>query len=107
MKRVSVAVEDGYERLVEVLVDALDQAQNGKGRERHAVTQGVFRTFDRQPILEIGRMAGHGYEVGQAMKKAHEACELPPDRAVQELLGAIVYLAAAVMLLRERTGTGS
>lgn len=92
----------GYEPLAAVLQEALDQAQSGKGRERHAVTQGVFRTFDRQPICEIGRMAGIGYNVGQAMKKAHEACELPDDRAVAELLGAIVYLAAAVMLIRER-----
>ena len=94
--------EPGYEPLAAVLQEALDQAQHGKGKERHATTQGVFRPFDRQPILEIGRMAGAGYDIGQAMKKAHEACELPPDRAVTELLGAINYLAAGVMLIRER-----
>lgn len=97
-----MTTEPGYEPLAAVLQEALDQAQAGKGRERHAVTQGVFRPFERQPILEIGRMTGPGYEIGQAMKKAHEACELPPERAVAELLGAIVYLAAAVMLIRER-----
>lgn len=96
--------EPGYEPLAGVLQEALDQAQHGKGKDRHAVTQGVARPFDRQPILEIGRMAGPGFDVGQAMKKAHEACELPPDRAVAELLGAINYLAAAVMLIRERAG---
>jgi hypothetical protein len=96
----------GYEPLAAVLARALDQSQAGKGAQRHAVTQGVARPFLRQPICEIGRMAGAGYCIGQAMKKAHEGMELPPPRAVAELLGAIVYLAAAVILIEERAEQG-
>jgi len=58
--------------------------------------------FDRQPICEIARMVGPGYCLGQAMKKAQESARLPRDRAEAELLGAINYLAAAVIVLRER-----
>lgn len=92
---------DAYASLSAVLNRALEQAADGKGKDRHATVRGVSRTFDEQPIMSIGRMAGPGYTIGQAMKKAHEAMELPPDRAVTELLGAVVYLAAAVMLTEE------
>jgi hypothetical protein len=88
-------VVDGYEPLAMVLRAALDQAQHGKGKDRHA----NGKPFDRQPILEIGRMVGQGYPLGQAMKKAQESMRLPPDRAKAELLGAINYLAAAYLLL--------
>ena len=87
----------GYEPLAMVLRAALDQAQHGKGKDRHA----NGKPFDRQPILEIGRMVGQGYPLGQAMKKAQESMRLPPDRAKAELLGAINYLAAAYLLLDE------
>jgi hypothetical protein len=92
----------GYEELERVLNAALAQARDGKGKDRHATTQGVFRPFHEQPICSIGRMVGVGYNTGQAMKKAHEACELPPARGRDELLGAINYLAAAYLLLEER-----
>lgn len=95
-------VTAGYEPLAAVLQQALDQAQAGKGRERHA----NGRPFDRQPIMEIGRMVGIGYPAGQAKKKTQEAVGMlnrdEPDRAVAELLGAINYLAAAIMLIREQ-----
>ena len=89
----------GYESLADVLAEALDQAARGKGRERHA--QGAT-PFDRQPICEIARMVGPGFNVGQAMKKGQEALRLPPGRDVAELLGAINYLAGAVIVVRER-----
>ena len=95
------SVEPGYEPLAAVLQLALDQAQAGKGKERHA----NGRPFDRQPIMEIGRMVGLGYPTGQAKKKTQEAIGMSnrgePDRAVTELLGAINYLAAAILLIRE------
>lgn len=88
-------VDDGYDCLRHVLAMALEQANAGKGKERHA----NGKPFDRQPIMEIGRMVGSGYPLGQAMKKAQESTRLPPDRAKAELLGAINYLAAAYLLL--------
>lgn len=91
----------GYEPLISVLNDALKQAAEGKGKERHANN----KPFDRQPIAEIGRMVGVGYNLGQAMKKAQEAKGMTDrgedERAIAELLGVINYAASAVMLLRE------
>lgn len=94
-------IAPGYEPLASVLQQALDQAQAGKGKERHA----NGRAFLDQPIMEIGRMVGVGYQTGQAMKKAQEAMGMlrrdQPDRAVAELLGAINYMAAAILTIRE------
>ena len=50
-------VEPGYDALAKILQLALDQVQAGKGKERHA----NGRSFDKQPIMEIGRMVGTGY----------------------------------------------
>lgn len=96
------SIVPGYGPLATVLQQALDQAQSGKGKERHAND----KPFLKQPIMEIGRMVGLGYQTGQAMKKAQEAVGMhdrgEPDRAAAELLGAINYLAAAIMLIREQ-----
>ncbi len=42
--------DDGYDCLRHVLALALQQANAGKGKERHA----NGKPFDRQPIMEIG-----------------------------------------------------
>lgn len=93
-----------YEPLEAILCAALAQAASGKGKERHA----NGKDFIRQPIMEIGRMVGPGYQTGQAMKKAQEAMGMVArdqhDRAEAELLGAINYLAAAILLIRETSG---
>lgn len=88
---------NGYETLANVLDSALDQAQSGKGHERHA---GPGEAFHDQQIVQLGEWMGstHG-EVFQACKKAIESTRLPPERARAELLGAINYLAAAVIVL--------
>lgn len=90
-----------YSKLKAVLDAAYDQSARGKGKARHA----NGRDFDRQPILEIGRMVGPGYALGQSMKKSQEAfgmvSRLDYAAAVQELLGSIVYAAAAVVLIIE------
>jgi hypothetical protein len=92
-----------YVHLRAILDEAYEQAAKGKGKERHA----GGKTFLRQPIMEIGRMTGMAYQTGQAMKKlqeAHTLLRLPEkgsEAAVRELLGAIVYCAAAVLLIRE------
>lgn len=92
----------GYETLARELQAAYEQSSAGKGKVRHA----NGKPFDRQPIMEIGRMVGPGYNAGQAAKKATEALSMlgrglwKPDQALAELHGAIVYLAATAALIR-------
>lgn len=92
----------GYEPLAQVLADAFDQSARGKGRQRH--NKGG-KPFLKQPIMEIGRMVGVGYQTGQIMKKVQEATTMHQGGnhggAKAELLGAIVYSAAAYMLVAE------
>lgn len=90
-----VAVIHGYEDLHQVLVRALDQAQQGKGKERHA----DGKPFSEQPMQQLIALYGHGFALGQAGKKMQEAQRLPVDAAVRELLGAIVYIAGSVIAL--------
>ncbi len=93
-----------YAPLRSVLDAAYSQASSGKGRDRHA----NGKPFIDQPIMEIGRMVGMGYQTGQAMKKAQEAGGMAKrgqyEAARAELLGAINYLAAAHILLVEIEG---
>ena len=91
----SVCVKDGYRDLWAVLSDALDQAQIGKGADRHANGE----PFMEQPALSITRAVGLGFPLGQAMKKIQECQRMDTDAAKRELLGAINYLAAAVLFL--------
>lgn len=91
----------GYEPLASVLLDALLHAAEGKGIVRH----GNNRAFLDQPMLEITRMVGLGFVLGQAMKKAQESRGMVRrkefDAARNELLGAINYLAGAVLVIDE------
>ena len=94
-------VRPGYEKLGCILATALEQAQNGKGNARHQIGD---TPFVKQPICELGRLYGTGYNFGQAAKKAHETNQLGSKEAkVAELLGSIVYLAAAVILIQEES----
>lgn len=99
--QIALLPASGYEGLAAVLQAAHDQSAYGKGKVRHANS----KPFVQQPIMEIGRMVGTGYQTGQAMKKAQEAGGMlkrgEHGAARAELLGAIVYLAAAVMLIDE------
>lgn len=101
MAKWAEAPDDGYLNLRRVLDLALEQASAGKGKERHATDN----PFDQQPMMEIGRMVGHGFCLGQAIKKAQEASRMQPDAAQRELLGAINYLAGAYLLLEEIKAT--
>jgi hypothetical protein len=89
--------EPGYDMLAHVLERAFNQAARGKGRERHA--QG--EPFQHQVMQDGARRFGVGALLFQAFKKSEESQRLPTDRGVAELLGAIVYLAGAV-IARER-----
>ena len=94
---VKVTVQPAYYDLFIVLQKALYQAQDGKGAERH----GNGLSFLEQPALTITRAVGLGFPLGQAMKKIQESQRMDPDAAKRELLGAINYLAAAVLFLDE------
>lgn len=88
----------GYECLANVLQMAYNQAAVGKGVERHAA---VGEPFADQ-VMQIGAAKfGTGALLFQAFKKSEESQRLPHDRAVNELLGAIVYLAGAVIALEK------
>ena len=88
-----------YNDLEAALQAALAQARSGKGSARHSTGQ----DFLEQPIMTITRTHGVGFPMGQAAKKIEEASRMTPDRARQELLGAIVYLAAAWVALGDDT----
>ena len=87
---------DGYHTLENVLDDALVQAAVGKGDERHAGS----RPFHKQPMQQVAQMEGVGFLTGQAIKKINESKGLKREGATKaELLGAINYLAGAVIYL--------
>lgn len=91
----------GYTPLKRVLDAAYDQSARGKGAERHANSL----PFDKQPIMTITSDVGIGFPLGQAAKKLTESIGMRergrPDSARLELLGAIVYLAAAIIQLEK------
>lgn len=93
-------VNHGYESLADVLQRALDQAQDGKGAERHA----DGKPFDQQPMQQLISLFGTGFAGGQAAKKAQESMRMEHDAAVRELLGGIVYLAGAIVHMERRRG---
>lgn len=98
----SATASTEYAPLAAILQEAYDQAATGKGKERHAND----RAFIDQPILEIGRMCGPGFNTGQSIKKQQEAMGMltrgEHAAAIRDLLGAINYAASAIMLIREQ-----
>lgn len=90
-----------YEGLGRVLLLAYDQSARGKGKERHA--RGC--SFAQQPITIIpellGSHAGLGGLIYQVMKKSQESVGMASngktEAAKAELLGTIVYAAAAYL----------
>ena len=91
-------VYEGYQPLMKVLEQALDRAQVGKGRERHADGD----PFNQQLICWIPRKLGLGFNLGQVIKKVCEIQRLTTYEAqIAELLDCIVYLAAAIIVLQE------
>jgi len=87
----------GYETLAKILHRAYTQAATGKGAERHANEQ----PFSEQPMQSIADKHGVGFLLGQADKKMTEAHNMmrrgETDKAVHELLGAINYIAGAIL----------
>ena len=92
----------GYQSLRSVLQRAYDQAACAKGAERHANN----RPFHEQPMQTITATHGVGFPLGQVAKKIHEAQGMldrgEAPKAVHELLGAINYIAGAVIFVEGR-----
>lgn len=91
----------GYEALAEVLHRAYNQAALGKGAERHACS----RPFTEQPMQAISDLLGS--DTGllyQAMKKIQESQRMDQDAAIRELLGAINYIAGAIIFKEGKQG---
>lgn len=86
----------GYEKLHRVFQQAMEQAAFGKGCARHSSGE----PFHQQPICIIAKWVGQGFQLGQAIKKCQEAARFEGYEATKaELLGAINYIAAAVISL--------
>lgn len=80
--------------LYPVFLAAIEQAMYGKG-ERHG---GAAKPFLTQPWVHYARMHGIGFLTGQAAKKLEEAPTKPTvEQFQQEMLGAIVYAAMAII----------
>ena len=90
-----------YRSLHRVLVAALAQAAVGKGSERH----GNDLPFNEQPMQTISKLLDcqEGL-LFQAIKKTQESARMKPEAAVRELLGAINYLAGAIIFIDEKHG---
>lgn len=84
------------DKLWEVLSEAFSQASD-KGLERH----GAGAAFEDQDMIHIQNAQGIGYALGQAMKKLAEGRRLPAKQAREEFLGAMVYIAGAIVWLDE------
>jgi hypothetical protein len=96
--------ESDYSALEEVLDDALEQSESGKGKERHANNN----RYEDQVICVVQRLlkdhpfGGHAYQI---IKKTIEAGRLykikGKEAAYQEMLGAINYAGAMNILIKE------
>jgi hypothetical protein len=91
----------GYEDLEEILHEAFLQASEGKGRERHADNL----PFLQQDIIQITSLTGILGPAYQVIKKIKEAGRMlkrgERDKAVIEILGAIVYAAAIGIAIKK------
>ena len=94
----NILSKDEYVKLADVLNKAYLQAAEGKGKERHANEN----NFEDQPIITISKLLNsNDGPLFQAMKKIQESKRLERDRAINELLGAINYIAAAIIYLEQ------
>lgn len=90
-----------YLSLRSVLDRAFDQAATGKGAVRH----GQDLPFEMQPMQQIsGLLNTQTGLLYQAIKKTQESTRMPREQAIHELLGAINYLAGAIIYLEKHDG---
>lgn len=95
----SIELNPKYDSLYKVLLAAYNQAENGKGKERHQLND--EESFENQKICEIARRLSIDYNLGQAVKKIYESKRLTEGRDIAELYGAINYIAAAIIVKQE------
>ena len=94
----TIKVKKGYEPLVESFKDALEQAQAGKGDQRHNTDQ---KPLMEQLIISIPDSIGSGFRLGQVVKKALEIPQLPTVEAKQrEICGIVNYALAENICLK-------
>jgi hypothetical protein len=91
--------EDRYQSLMLVLMDAHTRAAEGKGKDRHDNGQ----KFEDQSMAAIMDNVGDDFALGQAMKKLVESRNLPWEKARNERLDAMVYIAGSI-LWKDRGG---
>lgn len=89
-----------YTALSGILVEAYKQASEGKGKERHVHRE---EPFDEQLICILERL-GLTFCEGQAVKKIIEAHF---TGNIVDLLGAINYISAAIIVKREQANEKS
>lgn len=87
-----------YASLNLVLERAYNQAACGKGAQRH----GQDKAFEDQPMQKLIELYGLGFALGQAGKKMQESLRMDTEAAVRELLGAINYIAGAIIHLEKK-----
>jgi hypothetical protein len=98
-----IHVKREYFSLYNVLMQALSQAQDGKGKERHANDL----PFEQQIICLATREEGHGFTRGQIRKKIEEVKRLSTVEAqINEMLSIIVYAAADIIVMQEENKGG-
>jgi hypothetical protein len=94
--------EDTFHPLELIFEQAVKQASEGKGSERH----GSKNDFLKQQWVTLAETHGVGFLTGQAQKKLTEAVTNKTadnfDWYERELLGAINYIAMAI--LKEKHG---
>lgn len=89
----------GADEFKDVLLSAYEQVFDGKGNERHGNGNPLYS----QPWFSISNAVGNGFLTGQSIKKTMEAAQMAgtdgysAQRFERELLGAIAYLAFAIM----------
>ncbi len=86
-----------YKRLIGVLQDAMEQAAEGKGSRRHVVDE---VPFEDQISCWLERR-GYDYARGQAVKKIDESLRMDAGPAIQELRGAINFIAIAIIAIQD------
>lgn len=95
--------KNSYSSLENVLKQAFDQASQGKGSIRHSYSDN--EKFENQVLCEIARRLtprDFSAPLYQSVKKIYESTRLELDDAEKELLGAINYIAAAIILIQEK-----
>jgi hypothetical protein len=103
-QHITEGIDPKYKSLYLTLMSAFDQAATGKGKERHAND----KSFESQPICQLTRDLGLAFPLGQASKKILESVNMRnTDFALKELKGAIVFLAAAIIVLEEKLKEGN